>query len=117
MKRTLLQPVFVISCLLLFLHQVTQFYVAIEWIDNYLDDLVCMPIFLTLLLFERRHVFRIDPNYIFSWFEISVITLVFGVFYEAILPHYNTSFTSDNWDYLCYALGSLIFGWSTIPKE
>ena len=107
MKSTLQHPLFLFSLTLLILHQLWQPLYPIWWIDAYLDDLLCMPIVLTILLFEWQFILKTD--YQFSWFEVCCITLFIGVFYEEILPQFNADFTADRLDYLFYGLGSLGF--------
>lgn len=110
MKKYLFHPVFVIASILFLIHQVLQkgFGFSMPFFDNYGDDLVGMPIILTVFLVEQRFIWkRIKGN--LSWLQITVFTIVFAIFFENILPLFNTNYTTDYWDYLAYGLGSLVF--------
>jgi len=99
-------------CVLIFLtHQFFQkglgwnFY----WADNYLDNLLCMPIFLGLILIERRFVFRKNKTYRFTLFEIIVITIILSVLFEEGFSSWSPAFTKDPVDYIFYFVGALLF--------
>ncbi len=101
-----------LTCVSLFLiHQWTQKFMGwkIPWADNHLDCLLCMPVFLTLLLAERRWIFQKTSLYSFSAFETSLIVIVLSLIYEEGFPRWSTAFTKDYWDYLCYGIGALFF--------
>lgn len=82
---------------------------SIPWADNHLDPLLCMPVFLTLILAERRFFFRGPPLYTFSAFETTVIIIVLSLIYEEGFPRWSTAFTKDYLDYLCYFAGGAFF--------
>ena len=101
-----------LTCFTMFVaHQVTQriLYTPIPFADNYLDSFVAMPILLTLLMVERRVLFRYDPNYRLSISEIILGTLLVAGVGELVFPAFSNEFTSDWWDVLAYSLGSLLF--------
>lgn len=104
-------PVFLISCLLFLLHQLVQkgLGVHIPFIHSYLDDLVVMPIILTLILVERRRFHSWGKEFTFS--AVDTIGLVFGfsLIFELLFPYISGKFTFDWWDFLAYSLGGIIF--------
>ncbi|MFP4090495.1 MAG: hypothetical protein ACLFUB_20975 [Cyclobacteriaceae bacterium] len=77
-------------------------------IDYYLDNLLAMPIILTLLLVERRILFR-RKTYRLSVLEIVMATLLIILVAEIVFPLLSRDFTTDWWDVVFYVLGSLIF--------
>lgn len=104
-------PVFVISCILFGAHQVLQkiFHVPIPFVDLYLDNLLAMPIILTLLLSERRILFKRGRNYRLPVLDVVVATIYIIFIAEVIFPMLSEDFRTDWWDVLFYALGSVLF--------
>ena len=99
-------------CIFVFItHQIFQkgFGLSFYWIDSYLDNLLCMPIFLGIILWERRFVFRKNKMYRFTLFEIIIITILLSVLFEEGFPRWSSSFTRDLIDYLYYFVGALLF--------
>lgn len=117
MKKSL--PAIWWFCFVIFaLHQLTQKILdwKIPWADNYLDSLLCIPIFLGLLLVERRFFFgkvfsnkKNNNTYTFSLFETFIITLVLAIIFEEGFPRWSSHFTKDLWDYFNYFVGGLFF--------
>lgn len=98
-------------CLLLFLgHQFFERALSWHWVwaDSYLDSLLCMPILLGLLLFERRFLLQ-KPAYCFPLFDTVVMLVFLSLLYEEVFTSVFSGFTKDYWDYLCYFSGGLYF--------
>lgn len=95
---------------LFLLHQFTQkvLHISIPFADNYLDDLLCMPILLSLLLLERRWLTG-NKNRVFSALEVSIMVLVMSFIFEGLFPYWSSNFTRDYWDIVAYMLGALFF--------
>ncbi len=108
--KPLKSPVFIICSVLFLIHQVMQKVLDIHFpmIDYYLDNLLAMPIILTLLLVERRILFR-RKTYRLSVLEIVMATLLIILVAEIVFPLLSRDFTTDWWDVVFYVLGSLIF--------
>lgn len=87
----------------------------IPWADSYLDNLLCFPILLTGLLAERRW-WKKDDTYVFSFFEIMVITAVLSWIFEVLFPKWSPGFTTDIWDVVAYFTGAILF-YSFINKK
>lgn len=104
-------PVFVISCILFGLHQALQklFHISVPYLDLYLDNLLAMPIILTLLLFERRMLFKRGSHYRLPVLDVVVATIYIVFIAEVIFPLLSERFVTDWWDVLFYALGSMLF--------
>lgn len=110
--------------LLLFsLHQILEkgLDIRVGWVDNYLDDLLCMPILLSGWLAEQYDLFgkkRLQSR------EIAALWLLVSVLFEGILPGISLEYTADIWDVVCYAIGSWFFyqvinplDWGTIQNR
>lgn len=104
-------PVFIISCILFGAHQLLQkvFEIPIPFVDLYLDNLLAMPIILTLLLAERRILFKRGRNYRLPVLDVVVATIYIVFIAEVIFPMLSEDFRADWWDVLFYALGSVLF--------
>ncbi len=99
-------------CLFVFTaHQILQkgLGVPIPFIDNYLDPLLCMPIFLGFLWAERKILMRKHYWNRFSTSEVMVMTLVLSLIFEEVFPRWNEQLIKDHWDYIAYAIGALIY--------
>ncbi|MCM5530239.1 hypothetical protein [Parasegetibacter sp. NRK P23] len=101
-----------IVCLLLFaLHQlmVRVWHIHIEWLDNWLDPLVFMPVFLRGLAVEgwvwgdRKTLGATD---VFS------AVIYISLLVEGLFPLMSPRFTADWIDVLCYLLGGLAYLWA-----
>lgn len=78
------------------------------WADSYLDSLLCMPILLGLLLFERRFWLK-DKNYCFPLLDTVIMVLLLSLLYEEGFTRMFDGFVRDTWDYLCYFVGGGMF--------
>jgi hypothetical protein len=82
--------------------------VSTAFTRNHLDDLLAMPIILYLTQSLMRLLYK---NYDFK-LDIPMLILGFlmvSIGFEWVLPKYFEHLTSDFWDVLCYALGTVIF--------
>lgn len=92
------------------LHQVGQKIVGISLplIDSYLDPLLCMPILLQLITWERQ-LFHRSNTYILPRSHIFGYFLLISIVCEWVLPRWNPKLISDPWDVLAYALGTVMY--------
>jgi hypothetical protein len=109
--RNLRHPIFILSCVLFLSHQLIQkgFDVHIPFVHSYLDDLLVMPVILTLILVERRKFYGWGEDFIFSAPVTASLVLVFSLIFELIFPYFSAKFTFDWWDFVVYAIGGFIF--------
>ena len=100
---------FLLSTIVLIIHQITQkiYDIRIPLLDNYGDDFFAMPFILTLFTIEQ-YIWKRRTTTL-SIFEIGVFTMIFGVFFEFIVPLFNNNYTKDYWDFAAYVLGSFAF--------
>ncbi|MEX2232312.1 MAG: hypothetical protein WD824_09135 [Cyclobacteriaceae bacterium] len=109
--KPLYSPVFVTCCTLFLAHQITQrvLHLSIPFADNYIDNFLATPILLTLLLVERRTLFRYGRDYTLSMPEVCLATVFIAVVGEILFPALSEKFTPDWLDVPFYALGSVLF--------
>lgn len=99
-----------IIILLALVHQVLQKGMGIHtpFLSSYLDDVLCMPIFLGLWNWERIYFWRWNR---LEKLDVIYFTLLVFLVFELILPPYVSSCTADWWDGLAYASGSSLYWW------
>ncbi|MBW7466273.1 hypothetical protein ABID22_000054 [Pontibacter aydingkolensis] len=107
--KTLRHPIFLASLLLFCLNQVLELLHIYIWpLHTHLDDLLCMPVILTLILAAERLYFR-NPYFVLPRHYIVVSVLLFSIVFEGILPLLAAKYTADAWDIVAYVVGALIF--------
>lgn len=104
-------PLFIISCVLFVVHQVVQkgFDIHHSLIDSYLDNLVAMPIILTLLQVERAWLFRKGVTYRLPVTDILLATLYVSIISEYVFPLFSRHFTFDWVDFICFFTGAGLY--------
>lgn len=109
--KALRSPLFITSSLLFVLHQLLQRGLGIHLppLDAWLDNLVAMPIILTLLVVERRLLFRCPPSYRLSGAEVGVATLCISMVSELLFPLFSPRFTLDWLDFVFYTTGAALY--------
>ena len=85
-----------------------------QLIQNYLGDLLAIPITATLALCLLKFVHQ-QKNYILAKWQITYIVIVFCIAFELLLPLFMTRYTADIFDALAYLLGGLFF-WHAMNK-
>ncbi|KAA9340079.1 hypothetical protein [Adhaeribacter soli] len=107
--NTFRNPLF-ISCALLyglnvlFLQKTYRFW----FLQNYLNDLLCLPLVLFVTVFLQRTLFR-KPAYRLTVYQVGIAAVYFSVMFEAVIPLFNQRYTADFWDVICYCSGGLLF--------
>ncbi|GMN07932.1 hypothetical protein MTsPCn5_33210 [Croceitalea sp. MTPC5] len=86
-----------------------------KWVNNYMNDFLCMPIVLSICLvvvrkLQGRHTHRLP------WWVIFCLTLYFSLYFEYYLPQVSIRYTSDIIDVLLYFAGALLFFLFTMLK-
>lgn len=75
-------------------------------VANYLADLLCLPLMLSVVLLlirlvqNARRVYLTWPMVLFAFCYVSIV-------FEFLLPRYYVRFTSDPFDVVMYALGGI----------
>lgn len=116
--KPLYSAVFITCCIVFLAHQVTQrvLHIPIPFADNYIDNFLATPILLTLLLVERRALFKYGHEYTLSVPEVALATAFIAVAGEVVFPYFSKDFTADWLDVLFYAMGSVLF-YTTVNKK
>ncbi|MCF8276260.1 MAG: hypothetical protein K9J17_05940 [Flavobacteriales bacterium] len=116
MKRTLSNPIFLLAVLLAAINQTLEkgFGIFLPVIHSYLDDLLCLPIVLTLGLAVYRYFW---PNYRLTHSHTLPVLVVYSVYFEWYLPKGCLLVTSDIFDLIAYIIGWAIFNYSINEKK
>ena len=111
MLQTLKSPLFIICSILFLLHQLLQYglNINIPFADNFLDNLLAMPIILILLLAERRWLFRKGPDYHLSMLEILITTFYVSLISELVFPRLSSRFTFHWLDFVFFFAGTGLY--------
>jgi hypothetical protein len=80
------------------------------WPASYLDDLLCLPLVLGLVLAVHR-LRHPGPGLILIRGHSLVALLLFSVYFEVILPRLSSGFTADPVDVVMYGIGWCVFEW------
>lgn len=110
MIRTLKHPVFLLCLLLAVTNQFLEkaFGVFVPVVHSYLDDLLCMPIVLSLGLAAYRIAI---PSYLLKPIHMISVLVLYSVYFEYHLPQVSSTATSDAWDILMYIIGLTVFSY------
>lgn len=108
--KILKHPLFISVCLVaLAIYFAKMYCVALpNWMRFYLNDLLCMPIVLSLCLATVRILKKDDTLFIPLWSAIG-LTVCYVVYFEWFLPQYNSRYTADIIDVALYVMGSGLF--------
>lgn len=109
MRKTLSNPVFLMCLFLAMVNQIIEkgFGIFLPVVHSYLDDLLCLPIVLTLGLAMYRSVI---PNYRLGLVHMLPVLIGYSIYFEGYLPLVSDS-TRDWMDLVMYLLGTIVFGY------
>ena len=104
-------PLFGASSILFLLHQLLQWglKINIPVADAYLDNLLVMPILLTLWLAEKIWLFKAPHHYQLTLLEVIMATVYVLLVTEWLFPLISSRFTFDAWDIPITIAGSVIY--------
>jgi hypothetical protein len=77
-------------------------------INNYLNNLLCMPVVLTLCLVVLQFIKK-NNSLTIPIFVIASITMYYIVYFEWFLPKINERYTADPIDAVLYIIGAIAF--------
>lgn len=101
---------FIFSIVLFVLNQLLekQFEIYVPLLHTYLDDLLCMPVVLTLSLYILQLLLK-NEQFRLTKFQVIIAVVYFAVMFELILPAFSIKYTSDVLDIAVYGIGAFIF--------
>jgi hypothetical protein len=104
-------PLFIICTVLFVLHQVLQhvLHLYIPIVDAYLDNLSAMPIILSLLVAERRLLFKRGVGYQMSIIEIILAAVYISIISELLFPLLSSRFVFDWMDFVFFFIGAAMY--------
>lgn len=85
------------------------FKIRVKFLDNYMDDLVLLPIILGIALIVNRKFISKNNDAKFNNVLIIFAWVYFCVMFELILPNFSKSFTADWIDCVAYGIGAFYF--------
>ena len=108
--RVMKQPYFIVFCgVFLVIYTLQRLQVPLPfWVNNYVNDLLCMPVVLTICLAAVRF-FRKDQTLLLPLSAILSLTLFYAIYFEYYLPTYHPRYTADVLDVVLYFLGAALF--------
>ena len=109
--HTLRNPAFWAVFTLFLLHQAAEkiFAFRVPFLDSYADPFLGTPVLLTLLLWERRQLFKAGTSFTFSVLETAVAAGFLMLISEGLFPYLSDNFTADVWDLVAILLGTVYF--------
>jgi hypothetical protein len=110
--RYLRDPLFLFCVVIYFLNRlILKPYLPNAFSQFYLNDLICIPVWLPIMLFAMRKTGLRQDDRPPTWYEVSIPLLVWSFAFELIAP-YTQTFRGiafgDHIDILCYACGGLV---------
>ncbi len=80
---------------------------GVKLLDNYLLDLLCMPLVLETLSLSMRTIFSV--HYKLSIYQIGFSLMSTSILFEYCLPMYQKRFHADVFDVVAYCAGTIIW--------
>ena len=77
-------------------------------VNNYLNDLLCLPLILGVLTFLIRY-FKKDKFFTFPLAFVILLSTYYSVYFEFYLPKVNPRYTADWIDVILYFSSSIAF--------
>jgi hypothetical protein len=105
----LLNPLF-LGCAFLYGLNLLFLRSAFDWwfFRHYLNDLVCLPLVLIVTIFLQRCLFN-KPTYMLNKYQTGMAAAYFAIMFEGVIPIFNSRYTADFWDVICYGFGAWLF--------
>ena len=81
-----------------------------ELANNYLNDLLCMPIVLKICQYAVQFI-KSDKQLKIPIKISFTLTVLYAIYFELVLPQFHSRYTADGMDVILYFLGLLFFLW------
>lgn len=104
------QPYFIILFgVFLVIYTLQKFQIPLpSWINNYVNDFLCMPVVLSICLAVIRTLKK-DNKLFLPLSAIVSLTIFYAIYFEYYLPKVNVRYTADWLDVLLYFFGAGVF--------
>ncbi|RYD99009.1 MAG: hypothetical protein EOP54_05735 [Sphingobacteriales bacterium] len=79
-----------------------------RWINNYVNDFLCIPIVLGTITYLFG-CFKRQRDLTFSLTFALILALYYSLYFELYLPQVNPRYTSDIFDVLLYFSGAVFY--------
>lgn len=110
MFRALQNRYFLGACAAALLHQILEArHIHLALLDAYLDDLLCMPIVLSVVLQMHRLLRGRQKTYVLPGPHVLLAVVVFALYFEWLAPGWLHSGHADINDISMYAAGGLFY--------
>lgn len=96
-------------CALFLVYKTYETEIESNLLTFYFEDLIALPIILKTALLLIQSISKSWRFYRISLRDLLIITLLFSLYYEGILPILSENFTADWLDLVCYFIGSASF--------
>lgn len=83
-------------------------YTLPQFVNNYVTDLICMPVILSMCLVGVR-IIKKRPSYKLNFIMIYGMTSFYAFYFEYYLPKNSLKYTADIWDVVMYFSGATFF--------
>ncbi len=100
-------PVFVGMAILIYIAQQYSFALP-ALLNNYVNDFLCMPIVLKICQYTVQRL-KSDGNLQLPIGLAFTLSLFYALYFELVLPKFNTRYTTDWMDVALYGFGFLFF--------
>jgi hypothetical protein len=79
------------------------------WMRNYLADVLCLPVVLSMAVLLQRLLFYRNSDYRLNKMQVIFTVVYVTVIFEGILPHFMPRYTADYFDVAAYSTGGWIY--------
>jgi len=101
---------FIIALILWLIHLILIFNnIHFKILDNYIDDIVLLPIILGVALILQRTFVAKNNGFVFNRKLVFFSCIYFCIVFEIIIPKKSPYFTADWLDCIAYSIGALYF--------
>ncbi len=83
--------------------------VRLFWADAWLDDLLCLPLILSVVLAVHRGLRVRDDRFVLPGIHVTAAWLLITIAFELGLPVVDVAYTADPLDAVAYGAGALFF--------
>ncbi len=109
--RILLNPIFILAAGVFWVTYLLEYFhiFTIPFVHHYLDDLLALPVILTVAVAAQRQWLYRNSFYTLTKIQVIFAVVYVSVLFEGILPAFSVKYTRDVWDMVAYILGAMLF--------